>query len=104
MKLVVRILSACVLSMCISGAAMAQVELRDDRGATHRFSTPPQRIVSLLPSLTESICALGACSRLVGTDRYSNSPASVMSLPKLGGLDDAQVERIVALRPDVVLA
>ncbi|MEO5698074.1 MAG: helical backbone metal receptor [Burkholderiaceae bacterium] len=77
--------------------------LRDDRGATLVRRAPPQRIVSLLPSLTESVCALGACARLVGTDRFSNSPASVRALPKLGGLDDAQIERIVALRPDVVL-
>ena len=87
-----------------STGAMGQTVLRDDRGATHRFAAPPQRIVSLLPSLTETICALGACARLVGTDRYSNWPASVLTLPKLGGLEDAQVERIVALRPDVVLA
>jgi iron complex transport system substrate-binding protein len=57
-----------------------------------------------LPSLTESVCALGACGLLVGTDRFSNWPASVLALPKLGGLDDAQIERIVALKPDVVLA
>jgi len=80
------------------------IELRDDRGATHRFATPPQRIVTLLPSLTETVCALDACAKLVGTDRYSNWPASVLLLPKLGGLEDAQVERIVALKPDVVLA
>ena len=84
-------------------AAAAQVTLRDDRGATLTLPAPPQRIVSLLPSLTESICALGACARLVGTDRFSNWPASVLALPKLGGLEDAQIERIVALRPDVVL-
>jgi len=77
--------------------------LRDDRGATLVLAAPPQRIVSLLPSLTESVCALGACARLVGTDRFSNWPASVLALPKLGGLDDAQIERIVALKPDVVL-
>ncbi|MEP7298466.1 MAG: helical backbone metal receptor, partial [Burkholderiales bacterium] len=59
---------------------------------------------SLLPSLTESVCALGACARIVGTDRFSNWPASVVALPKLGGLADAQVERIVALKPDIVLA
>lgn len=64
----------------------------------------PPRIVSLLPSLTETVCALQACALLVGTDRYSNWPASVRALPKLGGIDDAQVERIVALRPDLVLA
>jgi iron complex transport system substrate-binding protein len=67
-------------------------------------AAPPQRIVSLVPGLTESLCALDACARLVGTDRYSNWPAQVAALPKLGGLDDAQVERIAALRPDLVLA
>ena len=83
--------------------AAAQITLQDDRGAALALPAPPQRIVSLLPSLTESICALGACARLVGTDRFSNWPASVLALPKLGGLEDAQIERIVALRPDVVL-
>ena len=67
-------------------------------------AAPPQRIVSLVPGLTESVCALGACARLVGTDRNSNWPAEVAALPKLGGLDDAQVERIAALKPDLVLA
>lgn len=67
-------------------------------------AAPPQRIVSMVPGLTESLCALGACARLVGTDRYSNWPPEVKALPKLGGLDDAQVERIAALKPDLVLA
>jgi len=85
-------------------AAAAPTPLRDDRGAELHFAAPPARIVSLLPSLTESVCALGACARLVGTDRFSNSPAQVQALPKLGGLEDAQIERIMALRPDLVLA
>ena len=84
-------------------AVAAPVVLRDDVGAEHRLAAPPQRIVTLLPSLTESVCAIGACDRLVGTDRFSNWPASVAALPKLGGLDDLPVERIAALKPDVVL-
>ncbi|KNZ31307.1 MAG: ABC transporter substrate-binding protein [Methylibium sp. NZG] len=75
-----------------------------DRSLALQRAAPPARIVSLLPSLTESVCALGGCARLVGTDRFSNSPAAVLALPKLGGLDDAQVERIVLLQPDLVLA
>lgn len=63
----------------------------------------PARIVSLVPSLTEAVCELGACDRLVGVDRYSNWPAQVSRLPRLGGLEDAQLERIVALKPDLVL-
>ncbi|MFO1288772.1 MAG: helical backbone metal receptor [Rubrivivax sp.] len=78
--------------------------MHDDRGQRLLLKAPAQRIVSLLPSLTETLCELGACAHLVGTDRYSNWPPSVRALPKLGGLEDAQVERIVALKPDLVLA
>ena len=93
----------CLLRATPVGAAPQAVSFTDDRGVVVSLPAPPQRIVSLLPSLTETVCAMGACARLVGTDRYSNYPASVLSLPKTGGLDDANVEMIVALRPDVVL-
>lgn len=87
-----------------TGAAAAPLTVTDDRGRALTLPRPPQRIVSLLPSLTETVCALQACGRLVGTDRHSNWPAAVQGLPKLGGLEDAQLERIVALKPDLVLA
>jgi iron complex transport system substrate-binding protein len=95
---------AVLLALLPAGAPRAQTALHDDRGKVIDTTAPPQRIVSLVPSLTESICTLGECARLVGTDRFSNWPAEVRSLPKLGGLDDAQVERIAGLRPDLVLA
>jgi iron complex transport system substrate-binding protein len=85
-------------------AAAAGIDVVDDRGRHVRLTAPAQRIVSLLPSLTETVCALGACKRLVGVDRYSNWPASVQALPQLGGLEDTQIERLVALKPDLVLA
>ena len=88
----------------LAGVVAAAPAPLDDLGRAVRASRPATRIVSLLPSLTESVCALGGCDRLVGTDRYSNWPAAVAALPKLGGIDDAQVERIVALKPDLVLA
>lgn len=87
-----------------ASAAAPPIVIQDDRGSPQTFAAAPQRIVSLLPSLTESLCALGGCDRLVGTDRYSNSPHAVANLPKLGGIEDANLERIVALKPDVVLA
>jgi iron complex transport system substrate-binding protein len=67
------------------------------------WSATPQRIVSLLPSLTETVCALGACARLVGVDRYSNWPTSVRALPVMGGGLDPNVEAIIALQPDLIL-
>jgi len=75
----------------------------DERGAALRFDAVPARVVSMLPSVTETVCELGQCDRLVGVDRFSNWPAAVERLPHLGGLDDVDVEGIVALRPDVVL-
>ena len=92
------------LCLGLSAVAQAAISVADERGHRLSFERPPQRIVSLMPSLTESVCALGACERLVGVDRYSNWPDAVRRLPRLGGLEDAQIEAIVALRPDVVLA
>lgn len=89
---------------CLNGRAQAEITVRDDRGEVLVWNAPPKRIVSLLPSVTESLCALGACASLVGTDDFSNWPDAVRRLPKLGGLDDAQLERIVQLKPDLVLA
>jgi len=85
----------------VSGVHALQVT--DDRGVAVNFDQPPQRIVSLLPSLTETVCELGQCARLVGVDRYSNFPASLSALPKVGGVLDPNIEAIVALKPDVVL-
>jgi iron complex transport system substrate-binding protein len=81
----------------------ASISVTDDRGKAQQFEKTPQRIVSVLPSLTESVCALGACQRLVGVDRYSNWPASVKNLPQVGGGLDLNIEAIVRLKPDVVV-
>ena len=105
---VVRILAvlAVVVALLLLMATLANaqpVQLTDDRGRHITLAQPPLRIVSLLPSLTESVCALGQCARLVGVDRYSNWPASIASLPRVGGGMDPSIEAVVALRPDVVL-
>jgi iron complex transport system substrate-binding protein len=91
----------CLLA-CFALQARA-VQATDDRGLAVHLPQPARRVVSLLPSLTETVCELGACERLVGVDNYSNWPQQVRALPHLGGLEDASIERIVALRPDLVL-
>jgi iron complex transport system substrate-binding protein len=92
-----------LLTACAALMPAYALQLIDDRGVSVSFAQSPQRIVSLLPSLTESVCAMEQCQRLVGVDRYSNYPASVRSLPVLGGGLDPNIEGIVALKPDVVL-
>lgn len=99
-----RPLLRCVLCLLylVSHAAQA-ITVLDDQQHKVEFTRPAQRIVSLLPSLTETVCALGQCARLVGVDRYSNWPDSVKTLPRMGGGIDPQIESIVAARPDLVL-
>lgn len=95
-----RLITTLLLAVTLPAGA---VEIKDDLGQVTQIPAPPQRIVSLLPSLTETVCELGACARLVGVDRYSNFPAQVNALPKLGGMEDTNVELIASLKPDVVL-
>ncbi len=91
-----------LVTLCACAYAQAFTVI-DDRNIEVTFKQAPQRVVSLLPSLTESVCALGQCHRLVGVDRHSNYPTQVKKLPQLGGGLDPNIEAIVALRPDVVL-
>ena len=81
----------------------APFTLTDDRGRVVVVEKAPQRVITLLPSLGEIVCELKACDLLVGVDRYSNWPERVKTLPKLGGLDDTQLEALVKLKPDLVL-
>jgi len=83
--------------------AVPAMQITDDRGEKVDLPRSPQRIVSLLPSLTETVCELGHCERLIAVDRYSDFPASVQKLPQVGGGLDPNIEAIVALKPDLVL-
>jgi iron complex transport system substrate-binding protein len=85
-----------------SAAHAARFVLRDDLQRDVEFARPPPRIISMVPSVTETVCALEACGRLVATDRFSDWPAQVRALPKAGGFDDAEIEMIVGLKPDLI--
>ena len=93
----------CFFSSVFFQSAQA-VTVLDDRQQKVQIDQAPQRIVSLLPSLTETVCALKQCQKLVGLDRYSNWPESVKVVPRVGGGLDPNIESIVALKPDLVLA
>ncbi|WP_437741377.1 helical backbone metal receptor [Sorangium sp. So ce302] len=81
------------------------IRIVDDRGRKHEWRSPPQRIVSLVPSDTYSLLRLGARDRLVGRTRYCVAPAGdVEGIELVGGTKDADVDRIAALDPDVVVA
>ena len=84
---------------------MKFIRISDDRGVRLEWTAPPARIVSLVPSDTYSLVRLGARDRLVGRTRYCVAPADeVAGVEVVGGTKDADVDRIVALAPDLVVA
>lgn len=80
------------------------VSVADDHGKTVSLARPAQRIVTLAPSLTELAVAAGAGGRLVGVARLSRLPPELRDLPLVGDAVRVDFERIVALKPDLVLA
>jgi ABC-type Fe3+-hydroxamate transport system substrate-binding protein len=82
---------------------MAMLKLTDDLGRTLMFGRPPQRIVSLVPSDTHSVIALGAVDRLVGRTIYCESPEA-RAVATVGGTKDVDVDAVLALSPDFVIA
>ena len=87
----------------ISSASPAYREVTDDLGRTVRVPQPVQRIVSLAPSLTETVYALGLQDHLVGDTDYCDYPADAQKKPKVGGAINPSLEQIAALHPDIVL-
>ena len=78
--------------------------IKDGTGREVTFPTAPQRIVSLSPSNTEIVYALGLGDKLVGNTTYCDYPVAAKDKPKIGGFSTVEVEKIVALKPDLILA
>lgn len=80
------------------------MRLVDDLGRTVELAATPERIVSLVPSLTETLFAIGAGPRVVAVTRYCEEPAAdVARVPKVGGTKNPDLHAIVELAPDVVV-
>jgi iron complex transport system substrate-binding protein len=99
----IRLALLCALALIASGAAAA-VEAVDDSGRLVRLAQPAQRIVALAPHLTELLFAAGAGGAIVGADAYSDYPPAARSIPRIGDAHALDLERIVALEPDLVVA
>lgn len=98
-------LTALAAAVFIWSAASAQsVTIPDDRGRTVRLDAPAQRIVTLSPHLTELVFAAGAGSRLVGVPLFSDYPDAARAVPNIGDSTRVDTERVLSLRPDLVLA
>ena len=97
--------SLMVALMLTSGFVHADVEVKDDSGATLHLAQPARRIVTLAPHLAETLFAAGAGDRLlVGTVEYSDFPEAVKKVPRVGGYSRLDLEAVAALKPDLIIA
>lgn len=102
-----RIALACLATLMIAGATGATTAhsrtVTDDLGRPVSVATPPLRIVSVSPGATEMLFAAGAGSQVIATVEYSAQPPAARRVPRIGDGIAVDMERLVALRPDVVV-
>ena len=87
----------------VCGVASAQIRVLDTTGATVTLAAPAKRIIALSPHLTELVYAAGAGAYLVGVSEYSDLPPDAAKLPTVSNFAGINVERVAALKPDLVL-
>lgn len=83
--------------------AHAQIVLQDDLQRTVTLPAPARRVVSLAPSVTETLFAIGAGDHVVGVTNYCNYPPEAQRKQRVGGIVNANIEAIVSLKPDLIL-
>ena len=86
-----------------AASVCAEIRVIDDSGQTLVLKVPARRIISLAPHTTELLFAAGAGTRIVGADRYSDHPPEAKRIPRIGDSSLLDIERIVALKPDLIV-
>ena len=97
-------LSLCSILCSVPTAANAGFTVKDDAGDDIVFDQPATRVVSLAPNLTELLFAAGAGDRVIAADEYSDYPPAAKALPRIGNAYALDLERVLALKPDLIVA
>lgn len=87
-----------------AAAHAAAITVVDDRGVAVAIATPARRIVALAPSITELVFAAGSGAQLVGVARFSDFPAAATSIAQIGDASRIDLERVLSLKPDLIVA
>ncbi|MGH7415200.1 MAG: cobalamin-binding protein [Candidatus Rokuibacteriota bacterium] len=101
---VTRLLAALALVSVLLPPAVDAFTVTDQTGRRLALTSPPARIVSLVPSVTETLFTIGAQDRLVGVTDFCDYPAGARRKPSVGGMVSPSLEGIVALEPDLIVA
>ena len=100
-----RLISLLLLGLSLLPAvSQADLIFKDDTGAEIRLKSPAQRIITLAPHAAETLFAVGAGEKLVGTVDYSDYPPQAKKVPRVGGYTRIDLEAVAALKPDLVIA
>ena len=102
-RILLQLLQAALFSAAFAHLTFAAVSVQDDRGVVIRLESRPVRIVALSPHLTEIVYAAGAGNQLAAVVRYSDYPEAARRLPRVGDASRIDLERVIALKPDVIL-
>ncbi len=103
MKSIFRTLLFLIITL-LAGQVSAEIVVQDSLGNTIHLPQPAKRIISLAPHNTENLFAAGAGTTLVGATKYSDYPAAAQKVPRVGGYTGLDLETIIALKPDLILA
>lgn len=92
-----------LLALACTGQAGAAITVRDDDGVAVTVQQPARRIMSLAPHATELLFAAGGGDRIIGTVSYSDYPPAAKAIPRVGDNREVDLERIIAMRPDLLV-
>jgi iron complex transport system substrate-binding protein len=94
----------CLLAAVFAAPLASAVTVRDDAGNTVTLNRPAARVISMSPHVTELLFAAGGGSRIVGAVSYSDYPEAAKSIPRIGSNREIDLERVIAMKPDLVVA
>ncbi|MGS0744173.1 cobalamin-binding protein [Glaciimonas sp. GG7] len=89
--------------LLVMASATASISVRDDAGNMVTLAQPAQRVITMAPHITELVFAAGGGSRIVGTVKYSDYPAAANKIPQIGDNSLLDIERLIALKPDLLV-
>jgi len=95
--------SAALVAALAAAQAQAAITVKDDGGNTVTLQKPAQRVISLAPHVTEMLFAAGGGSHVVGVVSYSDFPEEAKKIPQIGSNREVDLERIMALKPDLIV-
>ncbi|WP_157890228.1 cobalamin-binding protein [Marinobacterium aestuarii] len=93
-----------LLCLVLTWPALAAITLVDNGGRSVTLEQPARRILALAPHITENLFSIGAGDRIVGAVAHSDYPAQAQAIPRVGSYGQLNLEQVLALQPDLVIA